>query len=295
MRFSPKRTQSLAVIVTCAVAIILLFVFVGYRIRRRVASDSASALLRRADELSWNGNWFSAAPLYRQPKIKFEAEGNRFKALYTQVTVRSPYLFRTFLCACYPPTARQEAPMSDHDRGRHQQVPEGIRDNSSDFPKDCSPAGCEPQQALKSLSVPFRLIVDFVVEPEAPAEFLQDTDTSPEERDLFLTILITPDALNRICRLVIVSKLTDDSRRYFEGKFLGPEWADILDCLLPSLSAEQQAFWTTLRREQSGRYDFCIDRIFQQFRGVLKTTEMRDVISGEAIPLRVNSRFGAAA
>jgi hypothetical protein len=153
--------------------------------------------------------------------------------------------------------------MSDHDRGRYQQVPDGNSDNSSGFPKDCSPAGCEPQQALKSRSVPFRLIADFVVEPAAPAEFLQDTDTSPEERDLFLTILLTPDALNRICRLEIVSKLTDDLRRYFEGKFLGPEWADILDCLLPYLSAEQQAFWTTLRREQSGRYDFCIDRIFQ--------------------------------
>jgi hypothetical protein len=132
--------------------------------------------------------------------------------------------------------------MSDRDREHCQQVPEGIRDNSSGFPKDGSQAGYEPQQALKSLSVPFRLIADFVVEPEAPAEFLQDTDTSPEERDLFLTILTTPEALNSICRLVIVSKLTDDSRLYFEEKFLGPEWADILDCLLPYLSSVQQAF-----------------------------------------------------
>ena len=58
MRFSPKRTQSVAVIVTCAVAIILLVVFVGYRIRQRVASDSAGALLRRADEYLRNGNCF---------------------------------------------------------------------------------------------------------------------------------------------------------------------------------------------------------------------------------------------
>ena len=86
MRFSPKRTQSVAVIVTCAVAIILLVVFVGYRIRRRVASDGAGALLRRADELSWNGNWFSAVPLYRQAEIKFEAQGNRAKALYAQIS-----------------------------------------------------------------------------------------------------------------------------------------------------------------------------------------------------------------
>lgn len=70
MRFSPKRTQSVAVFVTCAVAIILLVVFIGYRIRRRVSSDSASALLRRADELSWNSNWFSAVPLYRRAEFQ---------------------------------------------------------------------------------------------------------------------------------------------------------------------------------------------------------------------------------
>jgi hypothetical protein len=86
MRFSPKRTQSVVVIVTCAVAIILLVVFIGHRIRRRVASNSAGALLRRADELSWNGNWFSAVPLYRQAETKFETEGNRPKALYAHVS-----------------------------------------------------------------------------------------------------------------------------------------------------------------------------------------------------------------
>jgi CHAT domain-containing protein len=86
MRFSPKRTQSVAVIATCAVAIILLVVFIGYRIRRRVAFDSADALLRRADDLSWNGNWFSAEPIYRQAEIKFAAQGSRAKALYARVS-----------------------------------------------------------------------------------------------------------------------------------------------------------------------------------------------------------------
>lgn len=89
MRFSPKRTQSVAVIVTCAVAIILLVVFVGYRIRRRVASDSADALSRSANELSWNGNCLSVVPLYRQAEIKFETQGNSAKALYAQVSQNS--------------------------------------------------------------------------------------------------------------------------------------------------------------------------------------------------------------
>lgn len=86
MRFSPKRTQSVAVLVTCTVAIILVFAFVRYRIRRRIDSDSADALLRRADDLAWNGKWFATAPLFRQAEIKYVAERNGPKALYAQVS-----------------------------------------------------------------------------------------------------------------------------------------------------------------------------------------------------------------
>jgi len=86
MRFSPKRTQSVAVLVTSAVAIILVVAFVCYRIRRRIDSDSADALLQRADDLAWNGQWFAAAPLYHQAEIKYSAERKRAKALYAQVS-----------------------------------------------------------------------------------------------------------------------------------------------------------------------------------------------------------------
>lgn len=185
--------------------------------------------------------------------------------------------------------------MSDRDRENCQQAPEVVRDNSSVPAQDGLPAGREPRHAAETMSVPFRLIANFVVEPEAPAEFLKGADTSPEERDLFLTILTTPEALNRLCRLRIVCELSEDSREYFEGKFMGPQWEDILDYILPYLSAEQHEFWTRLRREEEGRYDFCINRIFQQFHTALKTTEIRDVNNGETIPLRPNSKFGAAA
>jgi len=86
MRFSPKRTQSVAVLVTCTVAIILVVTFVRYRIRRRIDSDSADALLQRADDLTWNGQWFAAAPLYHQAEVKYSAERNGPKALYAQVS-----------------------------------------------------------------------------------------------------------------------------------------------------------------------------------------------------------------
>ena len=86
MRFSPKRTQSVAVLVTCAVAIILVVAFVRYRIRRRIDSDSADALLQRADDLAWNGQWFAAAPIFHQAEIKYTAERNEAKVLYAQVS-----------------------------------------------------------------------------------------------------------------------------------------------------------------------------------------------------------------
>ena len=86
MRFSPKRTQSVVVLVTCTVAIILVVASVRYRIRRRIDSDSAQVLLRRADDLAWNGQWFAAAPIFHQAEIKYTAERNETKALYAQVS-----------------------------------------------------------------------------------------------------------------------------------------------------------------------------------------------------------------
>ena len=85
-KFYPKRTQSVAVFITCAVAIILLFVFISNRIRQRVASDSADALLRRADDLAWNEQWFAAQTLSAQAEVKYATEGNRTKALYAHVS-----------------------------------------------------------------------------------------------------------------------------------------------------------------------------------------------------------------
>ena len=86
MRFPPKRTQSVAVLVTSAVAIILFVAFVRYRTRRRIDSASPEALLHRADDLAWSGRWFAAAPLFRQAEIKYTAERNVSKALFAQVS-----------------------------------------------------------------------------------------------------------------------------------------------------------------------------------------------------------------
>jgi CHAT domain-containing protein len=86
MRFFPKRTQSVAVLVTCTVAIILVVAFVRYRTRRRINSDTADALLQRADDMSWLNSWIEAEPLYRRAEIQFVRNHEPAKALYAHVS-----------------------------------------------------------------------------------------------------------------------------------------------------------------------------------------------------------------
>jgi hypothetical protein len=66
MRFPPKRIQSFALIVMCAVAIAAIAALVAYHFGRRRMAGSADALLRRADEMSWNDQWIAAEPIYKQ-------------------------------------------------------------------------------------------------------------------------------------------------------------------------------------------------------------------------------------
>jgi CHAT domain-containing protein len=93
MRFSPKRTQSLAVIVACAVSLSAAIVLViGYNIHRHVATDGASQLLQKADDLAWNNQWIAAEPLYRQAEQLYYNHGNSSKALYARVSQAPPHV-----------------------------------------------------------------------------------------------------------------------------------------------------------------------------------------------------------
>jgi len=157
-------------------------------------------------------------------------------------------------------------------------------------------AGSGHQAAATSipLSVPFQLIADFVVEAEKTAEFPEESDLSPQERSLFLAVINTPAALNRICRLVIVCDLSDDSERYFEGIFMGPQPEDILDSILPYLPVEIAKYWTGLQQESRDLFDSCMDRIFGRFRSSLRKTEIIEMTTGESIPLWGNSKIRPA-
>ena len=86
MRLSPKRTQSVALVVMCEVAIVVSIAVVGFSIRRRLTSDNADALLRRADKMSWLNSWIAAAPLYRQAEFQFLQRHQPSKALYARVS-----------------------------------------------------------------------------------------------------------------------------------------------------------------------------------------------------------------
>lgn len=176
-----------------------------------------------------------------------------------------------------------------------QQDRENVHEISEYFHERALSDVRHPAMTLPTVAVPFRLIADFVVQAEAAAEFLQEPDLTPEARALFLTILTTPEALNRLCRLAIVCDLNVAPGGYFEETFMGPEPEDILDAILPYLAADQQKYWTTFRREDCDGFSAEIDDIYQQFRSTLKRVVVEDPSTGEAIPLRVSSRIGTVA
>jgi hypothetical protein len=146
--------------------------------------------------------------------------------------------------------------------------------------------------SVTTQSVPFQLIADFAVETPTVAEFIRDVGSATEEYRLFMTILTTPEALNRICRLALVCDLNVnmDENKYFDGAFMGPEPGDILNSILSYLSPDQQEYWTRLRKVDYNEFGESIDSVFGEFQSSLKKIKVLDVNTGEAIPLRVSSR-----
>lgn len=125
------------------------------------------------------------------------------------------------------------------DRKRDQ---ENVRDTSEQSRERIL---CEERNAETKppkIAVLFRLVADFVVQAEHAAEFLREPDLTPKVRDLFLTALTTPEALNRMCSLAVACDFNVNPGGYFEETFMGPEPEDILDSLLPCLSADHAQF-----------------------------------------------------
>jgi hypothetical protein len=129
-----------------------------------------------------------------------------------------------------------------------------------------------------------------VVEGDKVVQFLQKSDLSPEVRSLFLAIINTPEARNRLCGVVMVLDLVSDSERYFSKGIFGPKLEVTVDAILPSLPGEIQDYWIRLRREDRDAFDFCIDRMFEPFHASLKKTEIRDITTGESVPFRGQQR-----
>lgn len=157
--------------------------------------------------------------------------------------------------------------------------------------KDGSPEQPGAQQAADTKPVSFQLVADFQVQVENPAEFLREPDVSPEEQSLFLAIINSPEAFNRVCRLAVVSDLSEDSRRVFERLFMGPDPEDIYEAILPYLPVEIEEHWTRLRREDHDSFEAYIEYIFDRFCSSLRKTAIIDLTTGESIPLWVNRRI----
>jgi hypothetical protein len=164
-------------------------------------------------------------------------------------------------------------PMSDNE------VQQSMAKEVSEQNRDVAP--------LPTPSVAFRMTADFVVEIPTAAEFLQRPDISPEERRLLLTILTTPEALNRVCRLAIVDDLAQDNAGLFEGQFSGAYNEEILRTVMPYLSSEDKEFWTKLQHRDVAVNP--LTEMFCEFKTALRRVVVEDVSTGEVIPLKRNA------
>lgn len=158
----------------------------------------------------------------------------------------------------------------------------------ADFVPDgmCAIRGKGPFQ----MAVPFRLVADFVIETDTASEFTGCLDFTAHQHDLFITAVTNPDALSRMARLAIVSELEtfgDDFCRY---EFEGPDALDILECVLPYLSAEEREYWEGLRNESSDLLDWAIEPVFSEFHARLRRVVVEETATGAEIPRRVASQ-----
>jgi hypothetical protein len=140
-------------------------------------------------------------------------------------------------------------------------------------------------EQVESLNpIPFRLTADFVVEVETAERYLQQPHLTSEERRLFLTVLTTPEALNRMCRLAIVSGF-DTKPGLFEGQFFGPQSEDILAAAMPYLSPEDHSYWTQRQQISPAQMGDRLLDMFCEFRTALRRVTVEDATTGEAIAL----------
>ena len=131
--------------------------------------------------------------------------------------------------------------MSHHKPGRGEQTRPGIRASSRCSANKRSSEDSENTPVYTSISVPFQFVADFQVEVPKAQEFLEEPDLSPEARSLFLAIINTPEALNRICHVAILCDRTEDSGSYFKGELMELDREDILDAILSYLPSNSRS------------------------------------------------------
>jgi len=147
------------------------------------------------------------------------------------------------------------------------------------------------EATTKTLS--FKLVADISVQANTAGAFLEQPDVTPQQRNFFAIVLANPEAFNRMCRLAIVSDLEAHSEEWFETEFEGPEAEDILNCVLPYLSADDQDYWNRIKQESGELLSYFLMPIFLEFAGSLNSVAILDLTTGETIPNRVCSRHNS--
>jgi len=132
--------------------------------------------------------------------------------------------------------------------------------------------------------VNLRLIADFSLPADAAEELLGSPDLTSRQHRLFLAALRSPAAWRRICRMALVSQLESDPARWSDDLFKGPNYDQVLDCILPELAPADRAYWIRLRDSEPEAVIFYLDPLFQEIRGSLVSVRLLDLDTGESVP-----------
>jgi len=84
-----RRIISRAVFAAAAILAVLVVIIVTVQIGQRVHAlllPPSEKLLRRADELTNNGEWLAASPVYKQAEVLFHQQANPAQELYAKVS-----------------------------------------------------------------------------------------------------------------------------------------------------------------------------------------------------------------
>ena len=126
---------------------------------------------------------------------------------------------------------------------------------------------------LNPLHSRFHADFDVHIEPRKAANL------SPRQLKMLQSICASPVSMREVGRLLLLTDLSGLTDRHFDGLFRGPSDQEILQAILPWLSAEERAYWEELRLSPGDTLAFELMPVFLVLTVTLRRAGVEDLTS----------------